>query len=180
MNFDADFEECHHVNNMESKINDYFAVPHLSWEQQDRIACADARLREKNYPKAIETLWNMYEALHRREQSSTVGRYVLIRIAHINIYNEDYIAARDNLSFIMQFPNTIGNPLLHLRLGQVQDKLGNEKRAVDELARAFIMDGKRVFDLEDRRLLEIPLRALNEPMDSDWNHYEGQDWEVTK
>ncbi|MBN3526796.1 hypothetical protein [Paenibacillus apiarius] len=180
MNFDAEVEEGHDTNRMENKINEYISVPKLSLKQQDIMACVEALIRENKFAEAIETLWDMYKALQRREQSGNVGRYILIRIAHINIYNEDYIAARHNLSYVMHFPITIGNPLLHLRLGQVQDKLGNEKRAVDELARALIMDGKRVFDQEDRRLLEIPLRALNESMDSEWKHYEGQDWEVTK
>lgn len=49
----------------------------------------------------------------------------------------------------------IGNPYLHLRLGQAQLELGNEKRAKDELARAFMGGGGEIFEGEDPKYFKF-------------------------
>lgn len=43
-------------------------------------------------------------------------------------------------------PDGLGNPFLHLRLGQIALQRGDEKRAVDEFLRAYMGDGERAFD----------------------------------
>jgi tetratricopeptide (TPR) repeat protein len=43
-------------------------------------------------------------------------------------------------------PDGLGNPFLHLRLGQVARRLGDEERALDELMRAYMGDGEDAFD----------------------------------
>jgi hypothetical protein len=45
----------------------------------------------------------------------------------------------------MHCPGAIGNPFLHLRLGQCQFELGNLDRAGDELARAYMGAGNEIF-----------------------------------
>jgi tetratricopeptide (TPR) repeat protein len=56
----------------------------------------------------------------------------------------------------------LGNPFVHLRLGQVQLELGNRERAADELARAYMGAGDEIFESEDpkyRRLVRETLRS---------------------
>ena len=55
----------------------------------------------------------------------------------------------------MHFPNAIGNPFLHLRLGQCQFELGNLDRAADELMRAYMAGGPELFEDEDARYLRF-------------------------
>ena len=55
----------------------------------------------------------------------------------------------------MHCPDAIGNPFLHLRLGQCQFELGNLDRAADELARAFLIEGKQVFEDSDPKYLDF-------------------------
>ena len=46
-------------------------------------------------------------------------------------------------------PGAIGNPSIHMRLGQVEFELGNLERAAEELARAYLQQGQNVFASED-------------------------------
>lgn len=51
----------------------------------------------------------------------------------------------------MQSPGAIGNPFIHLRLGQAHFDLKQFDRAKDELARAYMGGGDEVFEAEDRK-----------------------------
>lgn len=53
--------------------------------------------------------------------------------------------ARQALSDCMHSPGAIGNPFLHLRLGQAQFELGDMTRAADELTRAYMGAGDDIF-----------------------------------
>ena len=55
----------------------------------------------------------------------------------------------------------IGNPYIHLRLGQAQLELGNKERAKDELARAFMGGGTDIFKDEDPKYFTFIKRFLN-------------------
>jgi hypothetical protein len=48
----------------------------------------------------------------------------------------------------VQCPKGLGNPFIHLRLGQAYYELGNLDKATDELTRAHVGGGLRIF-LED-------------------------------
>lgn len=53
----------------------------------------------------------------------------------------------------MTCPGAVGNPFLHLRLGQVLLDLGDEAGAADELMRAYMGGGAEIFSLEEPRYL---------------------------
>ncbi|MFE3880838.1 tetratricopeptide repeat protein [Kitasatospora sp. NPDC059146] len=49
----------------------------------------------------------------------------------------------------VQCPGGLGNPYVHLRLGQTAFELGDHDRAADELIRAYMGAGAEVFEGED-------------------------------
>jgi hypothetical protein len=53
--------------------------------------------------------------------------------------------ARQALSDCMHCSGAIGNPFLHLRLGQAQFELGDLTGAADELTRAYMGAGEEIF-----------------------------------
>ena len=63
--------------------------------------------------------------------------------------------AKDALTHAMHCPGALGNPFIHLRLGQSQFELGNEERAKDELARAYMGAGLEIFEDEDAKYIEF-------------------------
>jgi hypothetical protein len=63
----------------------------------------------------------------------------------------------------MHGPDALGNPFLHLRLGQCRFELGDLDRAADELARAYMADGEDVFDGEDPKYLAFLKTRLQPP-----------------
>ncbi|HEX3552180.1 MAG TPA: tetratricopeptide repeat protein [Thermoanaerobaculia bacterium] len=72
----------------------------------------------------------------------------------------DFAAAHGYLTRAVRGPNGLGNPFIHLRLGQAQHDLGNEARAKDELARAYMSGGPEIFEDEDPKYLEFLRRFM--------------------
>lgn len=64
-------------------------------------------------------------------------------------------SARQALEYAMTCPGGVGNPFLHLRLGQVLFEQAEEEAAADELMRAFMGGGSEVFSKEDPKYLEF-------------------------
>lgn len=54
-------------------------------------------------------------------------------------------SARDAFEHAMHCPGGLGNPFLHLRLGQLLHDAGEPDRAADELARAYMGAGADIF-----------------------------------
>jgi hypothetical protein len=61
--------------------------------------------------------------------------------------------ALEALQDAMICPGAIGNPFLHLRLGEVLYDMGELDAAANELIRAYMWDGEEIFAAEDPRYL---------------------------
>ena len=65
--------------------------------------------------------------------------------------SRDFAQTVNVLSDAMRCAGALGNPFLHLRLGQAHLELNDEARAADELCRAYMGAGKEIFEKEDPR-----------------------------
>jgi tetratricopeptide (TPR) repeat protein len=79
--------------------------------------------------------------------------WLLAAIADVHFSAKRFVAVRDAVSDAMHCPGAIGNPFLHLRLGQACFELGELDRAADELIRAYMGAGDEVFEQEDDKYL---------------------------
>lgn len=64
-------------------------------------------------------------------------------------------SAREALQYAMTCPGGLGNPFLHLRLGQVLLDSDEPDAAADELMRAYMAEGEEIFAMEDPRYFEF-------------------------
>ena len=103
----------------------------------DRLA-DDGRLAD-----ALQAFWSAWDLLPEPRTAWDAATWILAAIGDVNFQQGDFGAGRDNLTTAMHCPDAIGNPFLHLRLGQCQFELGNMDRAADELARARLLGGRR-------------------------------------
>lgn len=110
----------------------------------------DELAKQGQYPAALEQYWAAWDLLPEPQTEWEASTWILGAIGDANFLGGDYIAGRDNLSMAMHCPGGIGNPFMHLRLGQCQFELGNLDRAVDEMARAYKGAGSHIFDGADK------------------------------
>lgn len=126
-------------------------------------AKGDAFAEEGRYGDAIEAYWTAWDLLPEPQTEWEAATWLLAAIGDTNFLGGDFTAGRDNLSTAMHCPGAIGNPFLHLRLGQCQFELGNEDRAADELARAYMSEGHEIFEDQDPKYFAFLKTKLDPP-----------------
>ena len=52
-------------------------------------------------------------------------------------------------------PGGLGNPFIHLRLGQLEYEFGHTDRAADELMRAYMGGDRKIFEGEDPKYFDV-------------------------
>jgi hypothetical protein len=125
----------------------------------------DALAETGDYPGALERYWAAWDLLPEPQSDLEAATWLLAAIGDANFLGGDFVAGRDNLSNAMHCPGAIGNPFLHLRLGQCQFELGNQERAADELARAYMGGGSEILESEDPKYFDFLKTILKPPAD---------------
>jgi tetratricopeptide (TPR) repeat protein len=113
--------------------------------------------------EAIECYEAAWLLLPEPKTAWEAATWILAAIGDTHYLAGEFERSRDALLTAMHCPEAIGNPFLHLRLGQCQFELGNRERAGDELARAFLLAGSELFQDEDPRYLDFVKSILDEP-----------------
>jgi tetratricopeptide (TPR) repeat protein len=72
-------------------------------------------------------------------------------------YNKSLMVFLD----VMPCPDAIGNPFIHLRLGQSQFENGNMDKAKDELVRAYMGGGAEIFAEDDEKYFGLVKDSIN-------------------
>jgi tetratricopeptide (TPR) repeat protein len=131
-------------------------LPDSTHEEIKRLcAVGDQKAEQKAYSDALTTYWAAWDLLPEPKTRWEAATWILVAIGDANFLNADYVAGRDNLSTALHCPGAIGNPFIHLRLGQCQFELGNLDRAADELMRAYMGAGRDIFDHDDPKYLRF-------------------------
>jgi hypothetical protein len=117
------------------------------------------------YPDALQKYWAAWDLLPKPKTDWEAATWLLAAIGDANFLIGDFEAGRDNLSRAMHCPGGIGNPFLHLRLGQCQLELGHDELAANELTRALMAEGLEIFQNEDPRYLAFLKTKLDPPLD---------------
>jgi tetratricopeptide (TPR) repeat protein len=123
----------------------------------------NALAEQERYSEALAEYWAAWDLLPDPQTQWEAATWILAAVGDANFLSGDFAAGRENLSMAMHCPDAIGNPFLHLRLGQCQFELGNLERAADELARAFLVEGKVLFEDEDPKYLDFIKSKLDPP-----------------
>lgn len=132
---------------------------------QDLCKQGEVLADSDQYSAALLNYWAAWDLLPEPQTDWEAATWILAAIGDANFLGGDYAAGRDNLSLAMHCPDAIGNPFLHLRLGQCQFELGDLDRAADELARAYMGAGPEIFDGADKYFAFLKTRLQPPPGD---------------
>ena len=145
--------------------------PAMSKELPDEVHARIAQLSktgdeladEKKYRAAIEKYVEALQLLPEPITDWEACTWLLTAIGDANFLARAFEQAKDALSDAMHCPGAIGNPFIHMRLGQAQFELGNMERASDELARAYLQEGLKIFSDEDPKYVSFIKSKLRPP-----------------
>lgn len=122
---------------------------------QELCAAGDRFADQSDFSSALENYWNAFDLVPEPKTAWDTTTWILTAIGDANFLGNDFRAGVDNLSNAMHCPGAIGNPFIHMRLGQCHLEIGNLDRAADELTRAYAVNGEEIFSEEDPKYLEF-------------------------
>lgn len=112
-------------------------------------------MEQGNYSQAIEQFRCAFGLVPEPYQDWEASLWLLTSLGEAYYFDGQYAQAHAALAKVMHVPSAVGNPLIHLRLGEVQFELGNTERAKDELLRAYMGGGEEIFGDEDEKYFDF-------------------------
>ena len=109
---------------------------------EDRLDEAESKYREALtlLPKPV----SQWEA----------ATWLFTALGDLYFERDNYESACNFFASAVLSPDGLGNPYIHLRLGECRFELGEQAAAKDELTRAFMGGGEELFKGDDPKYLE--------------------------
>lgn len=127
----------------------------------------DAQADRGEYADAIRTYRLAWDLLPKPRTEWGAATWLLAAIGDAYFLDGDFERSLTTFRDAMFCADAIGNPFLHLRLGQSLFELGERRTALDELARAYMGGGQLVFRREDPKYLAELAKVMLSPTGGD-------------
>jgi tetratricopeptide (TPR) repeat protein len=136
-----------------------FGAKNLSRQVHSQITALSEQGSEQfdagQYEEALRLWCQALELIPEPRENWEASTWVFTSIGDALYHLGRFEKALDALSNAIRCPDGLGNPYLHLRLGQVQFELGNQDRAADELMRAYMGGGPEIFEDDEPKYLDF-------------------------
>ncbi len=109
--------------------------------------------KRDKHSEAIGEYHQAWQLLPDPKEDWEAATWILAAIGDSLFMLKRFEESRDAFRHAMHCPKAIGNPFLHLRLGQLNFELGDLDRSADELIRAYAVAGPEIFSSEDPKYL---------------------------
>lgn len=101
------------------------------------------------FPKLIEALDLIPDPKYEYHEAT----WLYATLGDIYFGAADYEQSLSAFTDAVHSPNGVGNPFIHLRLGQSHFELGDLDKAAGELIRAYAIEGDEIFSVDDPKYL---------------------------
>ena len=127
----------------------------------------EAAMAAGDFPAAWSAFVDALQLLPDPVERWNAAGWLLVAMGEIRFRGGKYQTAIDPLQDSMSCPGTLGNPWVHLRLGQARFEVGEMERAADELARAYMGGAREVFEGHDPKYFALVQKVLRPPAGMD-------------
>lgn len=116
---------------------------------------------QDKHEEAVVQLNKAWKLIPEPKNDWEASTWILGAIADSCFFLGKRTSAKQALEYAMTCPGGVGNPFLHLRLGQVLLDSGELDASADELMRAYMGAGASIFQAEHPKYLDfLKTRAL--------------------
>ena len=135
---------------------------------QKRCKAGDALAEKGKYKDAIQEYNAAFKLIPEPKYEYEAATWVLAAIGNSCFFGDFLKSALEAFEYAIHCPGGLGNPFIHLRLGQLEYGRGNMTKAADELARAYMGAGKEIFKNEDPKYFEFLKTQIEPPASAEW------------
>ncbi len=144
------------------------ALPDEIHEEIKRICSDGDRLvKTGEFKTARERYWAAFDLLPEPREDWEAATWIVAAIGDSFYVQKDYLHARDAFMDAVRCPGGLGNVFIHMRLGECNLELGDERLAADDLTRAYMGGGREAFKDEDPKYFALLERLLEPPAGQD-------------
>jgi len=137
-------------------------------EIQELCAEGDVFLEMGDFQAAYKNYISALELVPDPKETFEATTWIMAALGDLYFQSKDYRQVAQVLSDAMHCTGAIGNPFLHLRLGQAHFELGNHARAADELCRAYMGAGSEIFAKDDEKYFNFLKTKIAPPPGGVW------------
>ena len=135
----------------------------------DRLSSGgDAFAKEGQYTEALLEYSKAWKLIPSPKNEWEVSTWVAVAVGDACFLSGQFKRASDALAYSMTCPGSLGNPFIHLRLGQCQYECGSFDAAADELARAYMGAGSEIFSEDDPKYFDFLKTRIKPPESGVW------------
>jgi tetratricopeptide (TPR) repeat protein len=117
-------------------------------------------------PEALDKYYEAWELVPDPKQDWECSTWILSSMGELYLKHKKYDKAQHAFQSAVQCPDGLGNPYLHLRLGEIYFEKNAMDDAADELTRAYMGAGEDIFKAEDPKYLAFLRTKLQPPAGS--------------
>jgi tetratricopeptide (TPR) repeat protein len=138
----------------------------LAYDLYNRIKSlckdGDALVESNDSLGGLRKYHRAWRLLPEPKEKWEAATWILSAIGDAHFGSGDYQHAISALTNALSCPDGLGNPFIHLRLGESYLELGDTLKAQDELARAYMGSGNGIFEHENPKYLAF-LQSVLKP-----------------
>ncbi len=123
----------------------------------------DDLMTSKDIQGALREYHEAWILLPEPKEDWEAATWILSAIGDAHFQANDFKHAASAFSNAVRCPDGLGNPFIHLRLGESQFEMGNMEKAKDELTRAYMGGGRELFENEDPKYFRFLESVLQPP-----------------
>jgi tetratricopeptide (TPR) repeat protein len=120
------------------------------------LCMAGDEFAEKNlFEQAIQEYQQALSLLPDPYIQYSAATWILTAIGDAYFLKGDFDMAHETFRKALLCPDAVGNPFIHLRLGQIKFELGDSEASKKDLALAYMGGSKEIFDDESPKYFEF-------------------------
>jgi hypothetical protein len=103
---------------------------------------------------ALDRYYAAWDLVPADKENWEAATWILAAVGEVYFRHRKHDKALHSFQMAVRCPGGLGNPFIHLRLGEIRFDLGEFPAAGDELTRAYMGGGEEIFANEDRKYLD--------------------------
>ena len=111
---------------------------------------------------ALRCFYSAWTLLPKPQTLWQEAGWVLTALGDVYFAKGDYEQGREALLSALHCPHALGNPIIHLRLGQCLYELRNETEALDQFRLVVKNGGEALFQKENKKYLQLLESAITD------------------